>query len=92
MSTDIHQLGRENSQRAVIGGKGLVQLGHLPADAGQAFHHKSLKPHFRKIQRGLNPRNAASDDKDVSTHNKLSLLLYHPVKPEKLKVPKVRIA
>jgi hypothetical protein len=78
MSTDIHQLGRENSQRAVIGGKGLVKLGHLSADAGQAFHHKSLEPHFRKIQRGLNSRNAASDYKDVSAHILLSLLKYHP--------------
>jgi hypothetical protein len=72
MSTDIHQLGREDSQRAVIGGKGLVQLGHFAADAGQTFHHERFEPHFRKIQRGLNSRNAASDDKDVSTHNNLS--------------------
>jgi hypothetical protein len=73
MSTDIHQLGRENSQRAVIGGKSFVQLGHLSADAGQPLHHVGLKPHFRKIQRGLNARDAASDDKDVSTHILLSL-------------------
>jgi hypothetical protein len=73
MSTDIHQLGRENSQRAVIGGKGLIQLGHLPADARQAFHHVGRKPHFRKIQGGLNSRNAASYYKDISAHILLSL-------------------
>ena len=30
--TGLNQLGRENSERAVIGGEGLVQLGHHPAN------------------------------------------------------------
>jgi hypothetical protein len=85
MSTDIHQLGRENSQRAVIGWKGLVQLGHLAADTGQPFHHESVKPHFRKIQRGLNACNAASYYKNVSTHILLSLLKVSPGQTGKVK-------
>ena len=38
MPTGIQQLGRENSDGTVVGGKGFVQLGHLAADTGQLFH------------------------------------------------------
>jgi hypothetical protein len=34
MPTGIQQLRRENSDGAVVGGKGFVQLGHLAADTG----------------------------------------------------------
>ena len=33
MPADLDQLGRDNSHGAVVGGKGLVQLGHDPADS-----------------------------------------------------------
>ncbi len=38
MPTGIQQLRRQNSDGAVIGGKGLVQLGHLAADARKPLH------------------------------------------------------
>jgi hypothetical protein len=38
MSTDIHHLGAEYSYRAIHGGKGLVQLGHDPADGRFSLH------------------------------------------------------
>ena len=33
MPADLDQLGRDNSHGTVVGGKGLVQLGHAPADS-----------------------------------------------------------
>jgi len=32
MPADLDQFGRDNSHGTVIGGKGLVELGHEPAD------------------------------------------------------------
>ena len=61
MSTDIHQLRRQNSEGTVIGGKGLVQLGHLAANAWQPLHQMHLETHFGKVQRGLNAGNASTN-------------------------------
>jgi hypothetical protein len=69
MSTDIQHLGREDSDGAIIRGKGLVQLGHLPADAGKPLNQFHLESHFSEIQRGLHSRYAASDDKYFFAHN-----------------------
>jgi hypothetical protein len=69
MSTDIQHLGREDSDGAIIRGKGLVQLGHLPPDAGKPLNQFHKKSHFGEIQRGLNSRYAASDDKYFFAHN-----------------------
>ena len=38
MSTDIHHFGAEYSSTTIEGGKGLVQLGHVAADAGIFFY------------------------------------------------------
>jgi hypothetical protein len=69
MSTDIQHLGREDSDGAVIRGKCLVNLGHLPTDAGKPLYQLHFKSHFGEIQSGLNSRDAASDDKYVFSHN-----------------------
>jgi hypothetical protein len=69
MSTDIQHLWREDSDGAIIRGKGLIQLGHLPADAGKPLNQFHLESHFSEIQRGLNSRYAASDDKYFFAHN-----------------------
>jgi hypothetical protein len=61
MSTDIQQLGRENSNGAVVGGESLVQLSHLPPDAGELFHQVDLEAHFRQVQGGLDPGDPAAD-------------------------------
>ncbi len=42
MPADLDQFGRENSHRAVIGGKGLVKLGHMAANAGPLLHQINL--------------------------------------------------
>jgi len=38
MPADLDQFGRENSHGTVIGGEGLIQLGHDPTDGGGPFH------------------------------------------------------
>jgi hypothetical protein len=68
MSTDIHQFGGQNSEGAVVGWKGLVQLGHFPADGGEPFDKVNGKPHFGKIEGGLHARNASAYDKNIPVH------------------------
>jgi hypothetical protein len=53
MSTDIKQLRRKNSYRAIVSGKGLVQLGHFAADARVLLHQVDLNAHVTQIQGGL---------------------------------------
>ena len=54
MPADLDQFGRENSHGAVIGGKGLVELGHMPANARPFLNQIDLKTSGCKIKRGLN--------------------------------------
>jgi hypothetical protein len=65
MSTDIQHFGRQNSDGAIVSGKGLVQLRHNPTDAGSALHQMDLDAHVAQIQCGLNASNAATDDENV---------------------------
>jgi hypothetical protein len=61
MPTGIKQLGRENSDGAIVGGKRLVQLGHLAPDAGKTLHKLHLEAHFGQIQSGLYPGDSTAD-------------------------------
>jgi hypothetical protein len=74
MSTDIHQLRRQNSERAIIGGESLVELRHLAADTGQSLHQMNFKAHFGEIQRGLYAGDAAADNKYILTLHFVILL------------------
>ena len=40
---DLDQLGRDNSHGTLVGRKGLIQLGHDPADARRPFHQVYVK-------------------------------------------------
>jgi hypothetical protein len=42
MPPHLNQLGRQDAHGAVIGGKGLVELGHHPADGRLALHHVKI--------------------------------------------------
>jgi hypothetical protein len=70
MSTDLHELGAENSEGTIVCWKGLVQLGHFPADSGQSFDQVRLKAHFGQIQGGLHACNASAYDKDIPIHER----------------------
>jgi len=64
MSTDIQQLRRQNSYRTVIGGEGLVQLGHLATDAGVLLHEVNLDAHIAQIKGRLHPGYPAANDEN----------------------------
>jgi hypothetical protein len=68
MSTDIHQLRRQDSEGAIIRRKGLVQLGHFSANAGQTFHQVHFESHFSEIQGSLNARYATTYYKYIPIH------------------------
>ncbi len=62
MPADLDQFGSEYSDGAVIGGKGLVKLGHVAADGRRVVNQVNLETRRGKIKRGLNTT-------DPSTHN-----------------------
>jgi hypothetical protein len=69
MPTDIQQLRRKNSDGAVIGGEGLVELRHPSTNTREPFHHVHLDSHFRQVQGRLNSCNPSADNQYVFIHN-----------------------
>ena len=61
MPADLDQFRRENSHGAVIGGKGLVQLGHVPADGRGLLHQIHPVTRCGKIKSGLNTADPPAD-------------------------------
>jgi type IV secretory pathway VirB4 component len=66
MPADLDQFGRKYSNGAVIGGKGLVKLGHMAANRWCLVDEVNLKTSCGKIQRGLNTADPSTDNHDVS--------------------------
>jgi hypothetical protein len=66
MPADLDQLGRQYSHGAVIGGKGLVQLRHMAANARGLFNQVNLKTGRGKIKRGLNAADSSTDNHYVA--------------------------
>jgi hypothetical protein len=62
MPADLDQFGRKYSDGAVIGGKGLVQLGHMAANGRCLVDQINLKTRCSKVKRSLNTA-------DPSTHH-----------------------
>ena len=60
MTPAFHQLRGENTHGTIIGGKGLVQLRHAPADGGGLFHQADMKTGVGQIQCGLGTGNSAA--------------------------------
>jgi len=58
--TGLHQFRRQYSERAVIGRKGLVELGHDPADHRVLFHQIDIVAEFGEVERGLHSGNASA--------------------------------
>ena len=52
----VHHFGSQDAGRTIQSGKGLVQLGHAPADAGLPFHQIHFEAGISDIQRGLDAR------------------------------------
>ena len=62
MPADLDQLGRDNSHGAVIGGEGLVQLRHNPANGRFLLHQVNKISGIGQIQSRLHPGDAAADN------------------------------
>jgi hypothetical protein len=63
---DLDQFGREYSNGAVIGGKGLVKLGHMATNGRCFVDQVNLKASIGKIKRGLNTADPSTNNHDVS--------------------------
>ena len=66
MPADLDQFRCENSHGTIIGGKGLIKLGHMAADARPFLHQVNLKTGRGKIESGLNTADSASNYHYVS--------------------------
>ena len=66
MPADLDQFGREYSDGAVIGGKGLVKLGHMAANGRCLVDQVNLKTRSGKIKRGLNTADPSTNNHYVS--------------------------
>ena len=66
MPADLDQLGCEYSHGAVIGGKGLVKLGHMAPNARRFLNQVHLKTGSGKIEGGLNTADPSTEDHDIA--------------------------
>jgi hypothetical protein len=62
MPADLDQFGRKYSDGAVIGGKGLVKLGHVAANGRRLVDQVNLKTRSGKIKRSLDPADPSTDN------------------------------
>jgi hypothetical protein len=66
MPADLDQFGREYSDGAVVGRKGLVKLGHVAPNGRCLVDQVNLKTRRGKIERGLNSADPSTHNHDVS--------------------------
>ena len=66
MPADLDQFGREYSDGTVIGGKGLVELGHMAANGRSLVDQVNFKTRSGKIKRGLNTADSSTNNHYVS--------------------------
>ncbi len=66
MPADLDQFGCKDSDGAVVGGKGLVKLGHMAANGRGLVDQVNLKTRTGKIKRGLNTADPSADNHHVS--------------------------
>ena len=66
MPADLDQFGREYSHGTVIGGEGLVKLGHMAANGRRLVNQINLKTRGAEIKGGLNAADPATDNHDIA--------------------------
>jgi hypothetical protein len=91
MPADLDQLGCEYSHGAVIGGKGLVKLGHMAANGRCFVNQVNLKTRSAKIKCGLNTADPSTDNHNITkigvceTITKLlNLFFFHFLSPHQV--------
>ena len=66
MPADLDQFGCEYSHAAVVGRKGLVQLGHVAAYGRRSLDQVDFKPCGAEIKCGLDAADPSTYDQDIS--------------------------
>jgi hypothetical protein len=66
MPADLDQLGCEYSHRAVVGRKGLIELGHVATDARRFLNQVHLETGGGEVEGCLNTTYPSTDDHDVA--------------------------
>jgi len=66
MPADLDQFGCEYSHGAVIGGKGLVKLGHMAANGRGLVDQVNFEARIGKIERGLDTTDSAPDHHHIT--------------------------
>jgi len=66
MPADLDQFGREYSDGAVVGRKGLVKLGHMAADGRRLVDQVNLKARSGEIKRSLNTADPSTDNHHIT--------------------------
>jgi hypothetical protein len=92
MPADLDQFRCENSHGAVVGGKGLVQLRHMTANAWRLLNQIDLETGGSKIERGLNTADSSADNHYVSNipvletlaHLFSDLFFFHVISPHQV--------
>ncbi len=74
MPADLDQLGCEYSHGAVVGREGLVELGHMAADARRFLHEVYLETGGSKVKGCLDSADPSADNHDVSKITASSVL------------------
>ena len=67
---DLHHLRSEDAGRAVERREGLVELGHLAADARLPLHQVDMLAGVGEGERRMDPPDPAADDKHVRVHRR----------------------
>ena len=60
--TGLYQFWRQNSDSAVVGGKGLIQTRHDAADCRRSLNQVDIKSGVGKIHSGLNSSDPTTDN------------------------------
>ena len=63
VAAGLDQLGRQGAHRAVVGGEGLVELRHVPAEGRRLLDEVDLVPALGEVERALDAGDAATEDK-----------------------------
>ncbi len=89
LPVDLDQFGCEYSHRAVVGGKRLIELGHMAADGRRFLHHIDFEARGGKIERCLNPADSAPHHHDITEfvashafYDLFNFFLFHLIIPK----------
>jgi hypothetical protein len=68
MIRGIDHFGGDRTGRAIKGGKGLIQLGHVAANGRVLFNEMDLEPLVRNVKGRLHPGNARANHENLGDH------------------------